>query len=100
MLSEKLKQQNTKVNPKLRVMLLKQRNSYIKTKEKLLEIDISLEKINAQMGAETEAELIVNNYLFSHVTVAFGKYRRIMKTDYHYIRMFLRKNEIVIEPLF
>src|SRR5690625_1664382 len=34
MLGEKLKQQNTKVNPKLRVMLLKQRNSYIRSEER------------------------------------------------------------------
>ncbi|WP_164215479.1 FapA family protein [Virgibacillus sp. YIM 98842] len=99
-LGEKIKQQNTKDNPKLRIMLLKQRNSYTKAREKLSEIERSLGKINAQLGSENEAELIVNNYLFSHVTVAFGKYKRIMKTDYHYIRMFLSKNEIVIEPLF
>jgi hypothetical protein len=99
-LGEKLKQQNSKDHPKVRVMLLKQRNSYKKTEEKLSEMETLLGDLNAQIGSEAEAELIVNNYLYNQVTVAFGKYKRIINTDYHYVKMNLRHNEIVLEPLF
>ncbi|MFA1820650.1 DUF342 domain-containing protein [Virgibacillus oceani] len=99
-LGEKLKQQASSENPKSRIMQLKQRNSYTKAKEKLSETETLLGELNAQIGSEAEAELIVNNYLFNQVTVAFGKYKRIINTDYHYVKMFLRKNEIIIEPLF
>jgi|SRR5690625_3601055 len=99
-LGEKLKQQNSLQNSKLRIMQLKQRHSYTKTKERLEEIEASLGELNANIGSELEAELIVNNNLFNQVTVAFGKYKRIINTDHHYVKMFLRNNEIVMEPLF
>ncbi|GAB3794778.1 DUF342 domain-containing protein [Virgibacillus kimchii] len=99
-LGEKLKQQNSERDPKARIMLLRQKNSYAKAKKKLADIETVLEESVAQIGRESEAELIVNNYLFNQVTVAFGKYKRMIKSDYHYVKMYLRKNEIVIEPLF
>ncbi|MCC2249256.1 FapA family protein [Virgibacillus sp. AGTR] len=99
-LGEKIKQRDIEQNPKLRITLLRQKNSWNKTNEQLEEVTLQLDKLNSSIGSEHYAELIVRNYIFSNVIVAFGKYRRIIKDNQHFVKMHLVDNEIVIYPLF
>ena len=100
MLGKKLIEQDHIPSNKLRLTMLRQRNAYQKVKSKLKVIEDKLQALHPHLGSLLEAKLIVRNNIYSNVTVSIGKYRRMMKSDYHYIQMYLNKNEIVIEPLF
>jgi hypothetical protein len=99
-LGKKLKREDNRENPKTKAMLRKQKKSHANAMKKLTELETVMGEPAAEIGSKTEAELIVKNHLFSHVSVAFGKYKRMIKTDYHNVKVYMQKNEIVIEPLF
>lgn len=99
-LGKKLEAQNPSLSSKLRITMLRQKSSFKKVKNQLEEVTDMLQQTNSIIGSELEAKLIVRNYIFSNVVVAFGKYKQMMKSDYHFVQMTLSKNEIVIDPLF
>lgn len=99
LLGEKLKANKKTDDPKLRITALRQKHSWSKTKAEMEKVEQAVNELNSYLGSEQEAELIVRNYLYSNVTVAFGKYRRVIKADHHYVKMNLVDNEIVIHPL-
>ncbi|WP_165769090.1 DUF342 domain-containing protein [Virgibacillus profundi] len=98
-LGEKLHTQDLSNNPRLRITVLKQKNSLNKTKEQLEKIDFMLEEMNSAIGSETEARLVVRNNIYQSVVVTFGKYKRIMNTNHHYVQIKLSHNEIVIHSI-
>lgn len=99
LLGQKLSEQDTS-NPKIRISLLRQRNSYEKTIEKLDEVNLELAQLNSSIGDIKETKLIVRNFIYENVSVTFGKYKRIMKSNYHYVQLDLHENEIGLHPLY
>jgi len=100
LLESRLSQQANSNDPSLRISILRHRNFVQKTNQQLDEIEDMLSSINSRIGSETKAALIVRNFIYPNTTVAFGKYKRIIKDSYHFVKINLEKNEIVVEPLF
>ncbi|MGY0691584.1 DUF342 domain-containing protein [Virgibacillus sp. FSP13] len=98
-LGNKLANQDDKKNPKIRITKLKQRHSYNQTAERLAEVDEELHQLNAQIGKEQEAKLMVCGQLYSNVMIAFGKYKRKIDTTNQHVQVKLVSNEITIQPL-
>lgn len=99
-LGKKLEVQGNIHDAKLRITMLRQQHSSNKAKAQLEEIDDKLQLLNAHLGSELEAKLVVRNFIYSNVSVSFGKYKRIMKSDCHFVQLSLNKNEIIMHPLF
>src|SRR5699024_1771201 len=105
-LLEKLKLLGKKIaaqdqtNPKIRMSLLRQRNSYKKTSNQLNDIEEELSQMNATIGKPDECKLIVRNFIYQNAIVTFGKYTRIMRADYHYVQMNTLGNEITLHQLY
>lgn len=70
------------------------------TKHSECAVEDKLQLIDPQLGSELAAKLVVRNNMYANVIISFGKYKRIIKSDYHYIEMKVANNEIVIQPLF
>ncbi|WP_067729427.1 DUF342 domain-containing protein [Oceanobacillus damuensis] len=100
LIGARLDTQDISSNPKLRISLLRQKNSVSKTKEQLTEIEDTLSRINSHIGSEKEAHLTVRNFIHQNTTVAFGKYQKKIINTHHYVKMNLINNEIMIHPLF
>ncbi len=86
-------------NPKTRITLLRQRNSYKKTADQLADIDGMLTQLNSYLGSEKEAKLVANGHLYPNVMVTFGKYKRKIDTAYKHVQMNLDQNEITVQAL-
>lgn len=99
LLGRKLSEQDSS-NSKIRVSLLRQRNSYKKTIEQLQEVNEELSTLHASLGDITQAKLIVRNFIYQNVKVTFGKYTRIMKNDHHYVQLSLERKEIGLHQLY
>ncbi|MHA6251271.1 DUF342 domain-containing protein [Oceanobacillus sp. CAU 1775] len=98
-LGEKLATQNSE-NPQIRISLLRQRNSLNKTETRLREIEEELLTLNSNLGDYQETKLVVRNFIYQNVIVTFGKYKRVMKSDYHFVKMNTEGNEIKLHQLF
>lgn len=90
---------NKQQDAKMRVTMLRQRHSYQQISEKINQIDAKLEKIDAHLGSEEEASLIVRKNLHPNVVVAFGKYKRKINNTRKNVRLKLDRNDIVIQNL-
>lgn len=99
LLGERLKLQDTS-NAKIRLSALRQKHSLIKAREELEGINEKLDQINAVIGDMGEAKLIVRNFIYQNTSVAFGKYQRIMKADYHFVELKADNQEIILTNLF
>lgn len=98
-IGKKLEQDKDHQNAKLRITLLRQKNSYQKTYDKLQETVEMLEEINSRLGSEKEAYLIAEGKVYPNVIVAFGKYKRKMSRMRQHIKIRLEQNEIVINDI-
>lgn len=98
-LGDKLKKQNNTNNPELRITILRHRNSYNKTKDQIEELDRVLEQMNPNISSEKDARLIVRNYIYQNAIITFGKYKRIIKTEHHFVQARLCQNEIIIHSM-
>lgn len=87
-------------DPKLRLSLLRQRKLLKQTEEELQLIDQSLFVIQSTIGSENKASLTVRNFIHPNVIISFGKYKRIIKSAHHFVKIQVSKNEIEIIPLF
>lgn len=96
-LGERLK--NTPLDAKTRVTLLRQRNSRRKVMDEIKEIDDKLSQMNAFLGSEKEAALIVRNNMYPNVIIAFGKYKQRVDRMYNFVRVKIDQNEISIHAL-
>src|SRR5699024_2539452 len=95
-IGEKLANQDNRQDAKVRITLLRQRNSLEKTKKQIEDIDDQLSQMNAYLGQEENAVLNVRNYLYSNVIIAFGKYKRKINNKRQNVKVSLDKNEIVL----
>lgn len=84
---------------KTRITLLRQRRSYEKTTQQLEDVESELEQMNAYLGNEDKANLIVNHTIYPNVNVSFGRYEHKTEQTYQNIQITLEQNEIVIKPL-
>lgn len=98
-IGEKLANQDNRQDAKVRITLLRQRNSLEKTKKQIEDIDDQLSQMNAYLGQEENAVLNVRNYLYSNVIIAFGKYKRKINNKRQNVKVALDKNEIVLQAL-
>ncbi|MCF3942408.1 DUF342 domain-containing protein [Oceanobacillus alkalisoli] len=99
LLGEKLATQSDH-NAKVRIAKLRQKHSMEMVKNELHEIQEELGEMNAEMGDLRDTQLVVRNFIYQNVTVTFGKYKRVMNTDYHYVQFNLFHNEIALQQLF
>jgi hypothetical protein len=99
LLGQKLAVQDA-TNPKIRVSLLRQRNSYEKALEQLRGVTEELAHLNSSIGNPDESKLIVRNFIYQNAVVTFGKYTRIMRSNYHYVQMNTEGNEIALHQLY
>ncbi|BAC13539.1 hypothetical conserved protein [Oceanobacillus iheyensis HTE831] len=99
-LGQRLRNGSAENNQKLRLSLLRQRNLLKQTEEEIHLIDQSLLVIQSTIGSEHEASLIVRNFIHPNVIISFGKYKRIIKSAHHFVKIKVSKNEIDIIPLF
>lgn len=100
-LGKKLHEQ-LKLNPshvKIRNTLDKQKRSKKAVEAKINQLEEQLLRINASLGNEDDTLLIVRNYLYPNVIVAFGKYKHKITSPRHQVLMKMENQEIVIEPL-
>lgn len=97
-IGQKLAQTNPEdMDAKMRITMLRQKNSYQKTKAKLHDVEEQLLRINAFLGSEREASIVVRNQLYPNVIIAFGKYKRIIKTNHQAVRICLADQEISVQ---
>lgn len=82
---------------KERVMLLKQRNMYVKVSNQIQDINEELEHLRFEIGNYTNMALIVNGRSYENVEVTFGKYKRMLKQEYKKYHAYLENNEIRIQ---
>lgn len=68
-----------KNNPKHRITLLRQKNSYNKTKKALDDINGLLQSINSALGDENKIMLKVRGTIYSCSIVTIGKYKQVMR---------------------
>ncbi|WP_404452647.1 FapA family protein [Virgibacillus necropolis] len=99
LLGEKLKIESNQQNPKIRIMLLKQRNSLEKAKEQDMYIDEELRLLDSHLGDLESAALYIRGQVHSNVLITFGKYKRKIDNTHSYVQMKLIKNEIVIQTM-
>lgn len=97
-LGEKLKEtKNSNVN--VQISLLRQRNTYTKTKQQLEEINEELQKLDSPFGGAEEPKLLVHDFIYQDVSIAFGKYKRVMNSDHRFVQVRLKENEITLSDL-
>lgn len=96
-IGEKLK--NRQHDAKTRITLLRQRHSTLKVMEEMKEIDSKLAKMNAFLGSEKKAKIIVQNTIYPNVMIAFGKYKHNVNRMHKRVNIKLDQNEIVIRAL-
>ncbi|RDW19506.1 DUF342 domain-containing protein [Oceanobacillus arenosus] len=99
-LGKRLEGQSNLQSPRSRISYLRYRNTVHKAETRLIKLEEVLEQLDAQIGSEKEASLLVRNFIHSNVIVSFGKYKQMIRESYHYVAIHLIKNEIVIHPLF
>lgn len=88
-----------KNNPKHRITMLRQKNSYNKTKKTLDAVNDSLHSINAVLGDENNATLKVKGTIYPNSVVTFGKYKQVVREDRQHVEMFMEQNEITMKGL-
>ncbi|SES75805.1 hypothetical protein SAMN05216389_10267 [Oceanobacillus limi] len=97
LIGDKLKASNNVLtDPKLKAAWLRQQHSYEQASERLEEVENHLLNINASLGNEKRAKLVVHGHLYPNVIVSFGKYQKAIKREFQHIRMKMDKNEISI----
>lgn len=99
LLGEKLATQTDETS-KIRIFKLRHRHSKTVVKQELMEINDELSELNAKIGDLSKTKLIVRNFIYQDVTVAFGKYKRLIESDHHFVQMELINNEIFLEQLY
>ncbi|RKQ37507.1 DUF342 domain-containing protein [Oceanobacillus halophilus] len=99
LLEEKLKEQKPAENHKVRITLLRIKNSFQNTQVQLDKVNTIINTLNSQMGDMNQSKLIVRDKIYQNVFVTFGKYKRFINEDNYYVQLRLIKNEITMEPI-
>jgi len=98
LLQSKLEKSEQKDDGKTRITLLRLRNSYNKTNEKINEIDEQISRTNAKLGDIDRSSLSVKGTMYPNVIVSFGKYQRTINREHDHVKVRMEDNEIVIGP--
>lgn len=88
------------MNPRVRISKLRQKHSMKLVAEELDRVKERLSELDADIGDENKSSLTVRNNIYENVIVAFGKYKRIMHSNYHYVQLSLYQKEIELQQLF
>lgn len=99
LIGKKLTETQSELDAKMRITMLRQRRSYEQITEKVNQINEKLEKMDAHLGSEDEAHLIVRNHLHPNVIISFGKYKRRINKPRRTVQLKLNHNDIVIHAL-
>ncbi|MGP4040273.1 DUF342 domain-containing protein [Gracilibacillus sp. D59] len=84
---------------KERIMLLKQRNMFDKTTDKLQTIKNELTDLQFEIGNYDGMKLIVRGKAYENVELMFGKYKRVLYQEYQYFQAYLEEKEVTIQSL-
>lgn len=95
----KLDVQSNKKDVKMRITMLKHRNSEVKFIEELQLIRDQLSKAHLHINAEEKAKLIVEENIYPNVIISFGKYQYRVDTIQHHVQLMLKNNEILIQDI-
>lgn len=98
-IGKKITESNKELDAKTRITMLRQRRSHEQITEKINLITEKLEIMDAHLGSEEEAHLIVRNNLHPNVTISFGKYKRKINKPRQTVQLKLNNNDIVIHAL-
>lgn len=98
-IGNKLANSKIEQDAKMRITMLRQRRSYEQITEEINLIDDMLEKMDAHLGSEDEAHLIVKNKLHPNVIISFGKYKRRINKPRQTVQLKLNNSDIVIHAL-
>ncbi|WP_164668971.1 DUF342 domain-containing protein [Virgibacillus doumboii] len=98
-ISDKMEGEPNQDDPKLKVTMLRIKNSYNKTMKQLQEIEDTLKQLNPYLGSERDAQLIVRGHLYPNVLIAFGKYKRKIETNHQYVKIKLDYNEVTVRNI-
>lgn len=98
LLRVKLEKSKQEDEAKQRITLLRLKNSYNQTREKLTEIEEKIARTNAKLGDSGDAILKVNGTMFPNAVISFGKYQQTINREYDHVRVRMKDNEIVIGP--
>ena len=98
LLQSKLEKSPQEDQSKTRITLLRLKNSFNKTQEKIIEIDEQISRTNAKLGDIDIASLAVKGTMYPNVIVSFGKYQRTINREYDHVKVRIDDNEIVITP--
>lgn len=96
---EKKSKLNNGLDPKDRILLLKQRNSVQLTEKKLGKINEQISALHVEIGDEDKARLIVKGSLYPNVDLCFGKYRKTTDVIQKFTQVFIDDGEIHTQPL-
>src|SRR5690625_3826845 len=98
-IGKKLSESKVELNAKMRITMLRQRRSSEQITEKVNLITEKIAKMNAHLGSEEEAHLIVKNNLYPNVVISFGKYKRKINKLRRTVQLELNNRDIVIHAL-
>lgn len=98
-IGDKLELEKDSLDAKKRVLMLRQRHSFVKTSEALQDIDTKLDQLYAAIGDEYEAVLKINGMLYENVLITFGKYKRNIHSPREHVKLLLLDKEITIRDL-
>lgn len=98
-IGKKLTVSEDNLDAKMRIMVLRHRRSYEQITKKFNHINEKLERMDAYLGSEEKAYLVVKNHLHPNVVISFGKYKRKINKLRRTVQLKLENNDIVIHAL-
>lgn len=95
-IGEKLTDKNLLKNPQFKEMFKKQRQSLIKARQQLEDVNHQINVLENKIQSIDQPKLIVRQTLYPQVIVSFGKYKRNFISESSYIYVTIEENEIVL----
>ncbi|GAA5415130.1 hypothetical protein Pryu01_00154 [Paraliobacillus ryukyuensis] len=84
---------------KERVILLKQRNSMVQTKQQLASVTAQLEELKVEVSDATELRLIAKGTVHPNTILHFGKYEKTIAVPQKFTQVYLKDGEIITTTL-
>lgn len=90
--------QNKTQDAKIRITLLRQKNSEQKIIKQIVKIDHQLLELKTKINNEKEQQLVVKEHLYMNVKIAFDKYKYKVEKVHHQVKVLLEHKEVIIKP--
>ncbi len=83
---------------KERLLLLRIKNTYLQSESFIEQLKGELDLVKEDFIDVQNLSLFVNGVLYPGVEVTFGKYTRVIKTDYKAVEVKLSSGEVIVQP--